>query len=78
MDYQKHYDRLIERAQHRNLIDFGEIHHILPKSLGGNNKRKNLKEEGIDTSYRTCPHCGKYGDTANMKRWHFDNCKAKT
>ena len=23
----------------------------------------------------TCPHCGKVGDTLNMKRWHFDNCK---
>lgn len=23
----------------------------------------------------TCPYCGKVGDEANMKRWHFDNCK---
>lgn len=24
----------------------------------------------------TCPHCGKLGASmANMKRWHFDNCK---
>ena len=22
-----------------------------------------------------CPHCDKEGDSANMKRWHFDNCK---
>lgn len=22
----------------------------------------------------TCPHCGKSGQAANMKRWHFDNC----
>lgn len=21
-----------------------------------------------------CPHCGKVGQPANMKRWHFDNC----
>lgn len=21
-----------------------------------------------------CPHCGKLGNTANMKRWHFDFC----
>jgi hypothetical protein len=25
----------------------------------------------------TCPHCNKEGSMANMKRWHFDNCKSK-
>jgi hypothetical protein len=25
----------------------------------------------------TCPHCGKEGSEAPMKRWHFDNCKYK-
>ena len=24
-----------------------------------------------------CPHCGKFADIANAKRWHFDNCKFK-
>ena len=24
-----------------------------------------------------CPHCGKEGNNANMKRYHFDNCKYK-
>lgn len=24
----------------------------------------------------TCPHCNKSGQYANMKRWHFDNCKS--
>jgi hypothetical protein len=24
----------------------------------------------------SCPHCGKEGQYANMKRWHFDNCKS--
>jgi ribosomal protein L37AE/L43A len=23
----------------------------------------------------TCPNCGKIGNVANMKRWHFSNCK---
>lgn len=23
-----------------------------------------------------CPHCGKIGQSANMKRWHFDRCKS--
>ena len=25
-----------------------------------------------------CPHCEKEAQLANMKRWHFDNCKFKT
>jgi len=25
----------------------------------------------------TCPHCNKTGQLANMKRYHFDNCKGK-
>lgn len=29
------------------------------------NKRKKIE----------CPHCRKVGDSTNMKRWHFDNCK---
>jgi len=32
------------------------------------NKRKLVK----------CPHCNKEGDSSNMKRWHFNNCKFKT
>ena len=24
-----------------------------------------------------CPHCNKIGKTANMHRWHLDNCKLK-
>lgn len=23
----------------------------------------------------TCPRCGRVGQLANMKRWHFDNCR---
>ena len=25
----------------------------------------------------TCPHCGKFGGTSNMRRYHMDNCKFK-
>lgn len=27
-------------------------------------------------STTTCPYCKKSGQLANMKRWHFDNCKS--
>ena len=29
----------------------------------------------INTRKVECPHCGKVGQEANMKRWHFDKCK---
>jgi len=42
MDYQKHYTRLIERAQDRILPDYSEKHHILPRCLGGSNSKSNI------------------------------------
>jgi hypothetical protein len=42
MNYQKHYNKLIERAANRTLDNYFEKHHILPKCLGGNNKSENL------------------------------------
>ena len=35
-----------------------------------NAKGKTWKQEKIN-----CPHCNKIGGTANMKRYHFENCK---
>jgi hypothetical protein len=37
MDYQRHYDRLMERARGRVLVGYSERHHALPKCLGGGN-----------------------------------------
>ena len=43
MDYSKHYDLLIKRAQNRTLnTQYHETHHIIPKCLGGNDKPSNL------------------------------------
>ena len=44
MNYKLHYDRLIERAKHRSILPnfYYEIHHIIPRCLGGNNKKENL------------------------------------
>ena len=36
-----------------------------------------LTERHVDVRHRTCPHCGQIGQTSNMIRWHFDNCKYK-
>ena len=44
MDYQKHYDLLINRGKQRKLDGYKEIHHILPKCLGGTDDLENLVE----------------------------------
>ncbi len=44
MNYQWHYDRLIKSRKNRILIEgaYYEKHHILPKSMGGDNSDENL------------------------------------
>jgi len=42
MDYQAHYDRLIERGKNRLLEGYGEWHHILPRCMGGGDEPENL------------------------------------
>ncbi len=43
MNYQKIYNKIIEKARFRNEIDgYYEKHHILPKSLGGLDTDENL------------------------------------
>ena len=40
--YTRTYYRLINRAHTRQLDDYKERHHIIPQSMGGNNKKENL------------------------------------
>ena len=42
MNYSKHYDALIERGKIRNLCEYYETHHIVPRCLGGNDDETNL------------------------------------
>ena len=42
MNYQRHYDLLIERAKVRVLTGYKESHHIVPRCLGGGNEASNL------------------------------------
>lgn len=44
MNYLKIYDQLIERAKCRKLTGYKETHHIIPKSMGGTDKKENLVE----------------------------------
>lgn len=42
MNYQNIYNQIIERAKNRQLNNYKETHHILPKCMGGNNNKDNL------------------------------------
>jgi hypothetical protein len=43
MNYQSHYDRLIEKAKSRTeVLEYSEKHHVIPKSLGGSNAKSNI------------------------------------
>jgi len=42
MNYLKHYNDLIERAKNRKLDCYKEIHHIIPRCIGGTDEKENL------------------------------------
>ena len=42
--YKQWHDNIIARGKKRKLIGYKEVHHILPKSLGGSNDKSNLVE----------------------------------
>ncbi len=42
MEYLKIYNRIVERATNRDILGYVEKHHIIPKSLGGDNKKSNI------------------------------------
>lgn len=44
MNYKKHYDSLILRAQNRILDSYTETHHIIPRCLDGTDDKENLVE----------------------------------
>lgn len=50
-------------------------HSLLMKKLGI--IPPNIKGLSWNQSKIVCPHCDKSGGSANMKRYHFDNCKMR-
>jgi len=46
---------------------------VTPSDRRSENARKGGLVGGF-AQRATCPHCGKIGSLASMKRWHFDNC----
>lgn len=45
MDYKRQYDLLMEKAKQRGTVEgYKERHHIIPRCMGGSNKKENLVE----------------------------------
>lgn len=42
MDYKKVYDQIIDNRKHNEVTDYTENHHIIPRSLGGDDDSSNL------------------------------------
>ena len=42
MNYEKHYNNIVERAKNRVLEGYVEKHHIIPRCMGGTNDQSNL------------------------------------
>jgi hypothetical protein len=42
MNYEKIYNQIIERSKTRLLTEYKEIHHVIPKCMGGTNDKDNL------------------------------------
>lgn len=42
MDYAGHYSKLIERARNRSLDVYTEVHHVVPRCIGGTDEPANL------------------------------------
>jgi hypothetical protein len=51
MNYQKHYDALINRAKNRLLEGYCETHHIIPRCMGGNDDPTNLVDLTAEEHY---------------------------
>lgn len=84
MNYQRHYDLLINRARTRVLDGYKEKHHIIPRCVGGDDESSNLVDLTAEEHYvahqllvKMYPNNGKliyalWGMTGNKRgcRWY--------
>ncbi len=42
MNYEKIYERIVDRAKVRRLEGYYEVHHVIPRCMGGDNSKENL------------------------------------
>jgi hypothetical protein len=58
----------LARTGHKNVM-YGKTH--------SESAREKIRAARLSAPRITCPHCDRVGDSSNMRRWHFDNCKLK-
>ena len=51
MDYQRHYDILVNRARNRKLTSYFEKHHVIPRCLGGGDEAENIVKLTAEEHY---------------------------
>lgn len=62
----------------RKLVEDGKHHWLSKEHAENTGKRTSANITAGKHPYgqkASCPHCGKEGQLASMKRWHFDNCE---
>lgn len=77
--YTKYYYTIINRAKNRELVGYCERHHIIPKSLGGNDLKENLvkltpKEHHTVHHLLTKMVYGVYQERMIFAYWYMCNC----
>jgi hypothetical protein len=73
---QEHKEKLRISATGRVLSE--ESKKKMSVSRKGVKKSEEWKSNSLMNTQLKCVHCGKIGQSLNMKRYHFDNCKLFT
>ena len=75
MDYMKIYNSIIKKYQESEPVGYSEIHHIIPKCMGGNNKKNNLVK--LPYRYHFVAHlclAKIYGEQLISAAWLMSQC----
>jgi hypothetical protein len=71
MKYKKIYNQLISNAKSRQNLDEYEIHHIIPKCIGGSNKKDNLVKLTLREHFLAHKLLTKMFEGESKKKMHF-------
>lgn len=80
MDYQRHYNLLIDRAKNRLLEGYPEEKGLPGNFLGKEHNKETKNKMSIIAKSRPkveCPHCGKIGQHNAMQQHHFNRCNIR-
>ena len=70
------YPFTVEHRKNMSLARTGDKNYMFGKTHS-QEAREKIRQSRFNAPRLTCPFCDKVGDSANMTRWHFNNCKLK-